>query len=130
VNVRTSGGSIRVDGVRNGLEARTAGGSINLNRVGGIVNAHTSGGSISADFSEVPTGACTFQTSAGGIEVALDSSWALDLDAQTSAGGVDTQIPVTVQGQQNRSILRGKINGGGPRLELKTSAGRIQIRKH
>jgi DUF4097 and DUF4098 domain-containing protein YvlB len=129
VNVRTSGGSIRVDGVRNGLEARTAGGSINLNRVGGIVNAHTSGGSISAEFSEAPTGACALQTSAGGIDVTLDPSWALDLDAQTSAGGVSTQIPVTTVGQQNRSALRGKINGGGPRLELRTSAGHIEIHK-
>lgn len=129
VNVRTSGGSIHVDGVRNGLEARTAGGSINLKHVGGVILAQTSGGSISAEFSQTPTGACTLQTSGGGIEVALDPSWALDLDAQTSAGGVDTQIPVTIEGQQHRSVLRGKINGGGPRLELRTSAGRIEIRK-
>lgn len=129
VNVHTSGGSIHVDGVRNGLEAKTAGGSINLRHVGGIVKAQTSGGSISAEFSDAPTGACSLQTSAGGIDVALDPSWALDLDAQTSAGGVDTQIPVTIEGQQHRSALRGKINGGGPRLELKTSAGRIEIRK-
>jgi DUF4097 and DUF4098 domain-containing protein YvlB len=129
VNVRTAGGSIHIDGVRNGLEARTSGGSVNLTHVGGIVNAQTSGGSISAEFSEAPTGACTLHTAGGGIDVTLDPSWAIDLDAQTSAGGVDTQIPVTIEGQQHRSVLRGKINGGGPRLELRTSAGRIEIRK-
>jgi len=129
VNARTAGGSIHVDGVRNGLEARTSGGSVNLRHVGGVVTAQTSGGSISAEFSEAPTGACSLQTSGGGIEVTLDPSWGLDLDAQTSAGGVDTQIPVTTEGQQHRSALRGKINGGGPQLELKTSAGRIEIRK-
>ncbi len=129
VNVRTAGGSLYVEGARKGLEARTSGGSIHLKGVGGIVNALTSGGSISAEFAEAPAGTCTLQTSAGGVDVTLDPSWALDLDAQTSAGGVDTQIPVTVQGQQNRSTLCGKINGGGPRLELRTSAGRIEIRK-
>lgn len=129
VKVHTAGGIIHVDGARHGLEAKTSGGSVNLSHVGGVVNAQTSGGSISVEFSEAPTGACFLQTSAGGIDVSLDPSWALDLDAQTSAGGVDTQIPVTIEGQQNRSALRGKINGGGPRLELRTSAGRIEIRK-
>ena len=54
---------------------------------------------------------------------------AVDVDAHASGGHVETDIPVTVQGEISRSTLKAKINGGGPELYLRTSGGSIHIKK-
>jgi len=40
-----------------------------------------------------------------------------------------SDLPATVQGELHRSSLKGKINGGGPSMHLRTSAGNIHIKK-
>ena len=59
----------------------------------------------------------------------LPRSVAVDLDAESSGGKVVSAIPVTttVSGEQKPGNLRGKINGGGPMLSLRASAGDIRL---
>ena len=61
--------------------------------------------------------------------MALPRGVAIDLDAESSGGKVVTAIPVTMtaSGEQKHGTLRGKINGGGPRLNLRTSSGDIHL---
>jgi DUF4097 and DUF4098 domain-containing protein YvlB len=54
---------------------------------------------------------------------------AFNVNASTSAGGVSCELPVTVSGKLRDGELKGAINGGGQPLELRTSAGSIQIKK-
>jgi hypothetical protein len=51
------------------------------------------------------------------------------VDAKTSGGKVVTEFPVIVQGELKKSVLVGKINGGGPELLLRTSGGNIKLYK-
>ena len=54
----------------------------------------------------------------------------LDLGSIKQAGGkIVSAIPVTmtVSGETKPGALRGKINGGGPRLNLRTSSGDIRV---
>jgi hypothetical protein len=67
-------------------------------------------------------------TSGGSINVELASSLRVDVDAETSGGGVSTDFPV-VMGDSDRRRLRTAINGGGPLLHLRTSGGGIRIHK-
>lgn len=145
VNAHTSGGGIRVGDTTGSVEAKTSGGSIHLARVsgdvtaktsgGGIkidealgrVDASTSGGSITARFGRQPSGDSRLSTSGGGVTVYLAPSVAADIDAHASGGGVHSDIPITVTGSQDRDSLEGKINGGGPRLVLRTSGGGITL---
>ena len=53
----------------------------------------------------------------------------LNLDAETSAGSVSSDLPVTVSGIKDRGSLQGTINSGGPRLVLRSSGGGIRINK-
>jgi hypothetical protein len=129
VEARTSGGSIEAKHVVGKLDARTSGGGIELSAITGEVDARTSGGSVSAAFSEGVTKPVKLETSGGSISVELPGDAAVDVDAHTSAGRVTCDLPVTVQGEQKGGVLRGKINGGGPLLELETSAGGIRIKK-
>ncbi|HUP59921.1 MAG TPA: DUF4097 family beta strand repeat-containing protein [Thermoanaerobaculia bacterium] len=146
VNARSSGGSIRIGNTTGSVEARTSGGSITIARVdgdvfartsgGGIriedatgkIDATTSGGSIHANLSRQPRGDSRLSTSGGGVTVTLASGIAVDLDARASGGGVRSDVPITVMGKQDDDSLHGEINGGGPKLVLRTSGGGIRVK--
>ncbi|HEY8132846.1 MAG TPA: DUF4097 family beta strand repeat-containing protein [Thermoanaerobaculia bacterium] len=147
VDLHTSGGGIRIGDVTGSIQAKTSGGSIEIHHAGGdlyarssgggitidealsMVDASTSGGSIRARLAQQPRGDSRLSTSGGGITVSLAPTVAVDLDAHTSGGDVDTDVPVTLLGKQGDSSLEGKINGGGPKLVLRSSGGDIRVRK-
>jgi hypothetical protein len=53
----------------------------------------------------------------------------LDVNAKTSGGRVHTDFPVSISGEINKSSMRGRMNGGGPELYLRTSGGSIYLKK-
>lgn len=128
VDVETSGGSIDVDGASGNLRAHTSGGGVSLRGLHGRVDAGTSGGSVDAEILEQITEPCELSSSGGGIMVYLAKNIKADIDAYTSGGEVISDLPITVQGSVGEGKLRGKLNGGGPLLTLRTSAGDIRLR--
>jgi DUF4097 and DUF4098 domain-containing protein YvlB len=147
VNANTSGGDVVIREAAGNLEAKTSGGSIDIRRAGGTVLAHTSGGSIRIDdatdtvdattsggsitarFSRQPRGDSRLSTSGGGVTVQLAPGIGAELDARASGGGVRSDLPVTIQGTRDEDSLVGRINGGGPRLVLRTSGGGITLHR-
>lgn len=129
VNARTSGGSISIRQAKGSVLAETSGGSIHVEEVMGNIEANTSGGSVEARISQQPKGNCRLETSAGSVTVYLAREIAVDLDARASWGKVECDFPVSERSGSEKSALRGKINGGGPKLTLRTSSGKVQIRK-
>jgi hypothetical protein len=49
------------------------------------------------------------------------------IDAHASGGGVNSDVPVTIQGKVESDSLRGDMNGGGPLLRLRSSGGGVRI---
>jgi DUF4097 and DUF4098 domain-containing protein YvlB len=128
VDVKTSGGSIHLGRVAGNIYARTSGGSIHVDEVKGSIDAATSGGPVSAMISEQPVEDCKLQTSGGSITITLVENIKFDVDAKTSGGGIKTDHPVSLQGEISSNILRGKVNGGGPLMYLRTSGGSIYLK--
>lgn len=147
VVLKTSGGDIKIGDAGQNLEATSSGGDISIGRVNGEVTAKTSGGDISiaevlggidaqssggdltASIARQPSRDSRLSTSGGTVTVTLGSGIGVELDARTSGGSVDSQIPVTVSGRLERSSVKGKVNAGGPLLHLRTSGGDIRLRK-
>ena len=129
VDVNTSGGNISLGRVGGTVRATTSGGNISVDEVNGEITATTSGGQISARIARQPKADCLLRTSGGSITVYLADDVSVDLEAETSAGHVDTDVEVAAIGRIKKDRLHGKINGGGPLLELDTSAGDIHIRR-
>jgi len=129
VSARTSGGDIEVRRAGGNLIAHTSGGSITIGEARGTIDASTSGGSIEARMAQQPGGDSQLKTSGGGITLSVAPSVALDVDAHTSGGEIETDVPVTLLGKQSESTLNGKLNGGGPRVVLRSSGGDIRLRK-
>jgi hypothetical protein len=126
VVARTSGGSVRMDEVAGRVEARTSGGTIELREVAGPVVARTGGGSIRVRFTRHPGG--ELRTSGGSIEAEIPEGVGLDLEASTSGGRVDVERDLDFDGELQRMRAVGRVNGGGPPLQLHTSGGSVTVR--
>lgn len=129
LQVTTSGGSIHLDRVTVPADAKTSGGSITIRESRAPLTANTSGGAINASLDTAPAADVSLRSSAGSITLTLPPTSAFDLDASTSAGSVHSEFPVSITDSGNRDSLRGPVNGGGPRIHLRTSAGGVRIRK-
>ncbi len=129
VDASTSGGSISIDRSKGNVVASTSGGSISVDEVMGDIDASTSGGSVTAHISQQPKGECRLETSGGNVSVYLAKDIAVDLDAKANGGRVTSDFKVSLAGELRKTRMRGEINGGGPKLYLRTSSGTVRIRE-
>jgi hypothetical protein len=110
----TGDGHMTIDGVLTDVDLRTGDGHIDLTaRPGSKMN-----------------NGWLIHTSDGRVEARLPQDLAAELYAHTGDGHIQLDIPVTVNGSIERSRIRGKMNGGGPLLEITTGDGSIRITKY
>ena len=127
LDARTSGGRIEVRNFSGDTEVKTSGGNLNLQRVTGKLIGETSGGLIQASIPADVVGDVKLQTSAGNIDVSLSTTASVDVDARTSVGEIFSRLPFETSDVDSEH-LRGKLNGGGKSVKLKTSVGNITIK--
>lgn len=127
--LETSGGDVEVGRVLGPADISTSGGDISIGGVEGMLKASTSGGDITASIQGALKQDCSLGTSGGDVAVTLDRNVGFELDAATSGGGINAQgLTITIEkGGVHKSRLAGAVNGGGPRLRLRTSGGDIAI---
>jgi Putative adhesin len=145
VSARTRGGSVSVGDVGGDLEVKAEGGSVDAGRVNGHVlalaqggsvsikeaidsiEAKAEGGSVAAYISKQPRGDSKLIAEAGNVELRLPESIAINIDAACSAGQLSSDF--SLNGHQDEEHLKGKINGGGPLVMVRASAGNISVHK-
>lgn len=128
IEAKTTGGTIHVEESLGPVVARTTGGSMSLGRVLGSIDARTTGGSIDAVLAAQPGSDSDLRTTGGSINIALAEDLAVDLDARTIGGRVSISIPVTNEEGDGKSKRLASVNGGGPRITLRTTGGSIRVR--
>jgi DUF4097 and DUF4098 domain-containing protein YvlB len=116
--VRNFGGDAKVE---------TSGGRLAFENVNGKIFGRTSGGSISAKLKNPVPGDVNLETSAGSIDVLVPADAGLDIEAEASSGRVTSELPFTGT-RTDRDSMKGKINGGGKSLLLRSGAGSISIK--
>ncbi len=126
----TSGGDIRVNRAGGPTEVSTSGGDIELKSVANLISATTSGGDVRADITGPLTQDTLLSTSGGEVVVKVAKGTGFQLDASTSGGDVRADgLTITIEkGGSGKSRLSGSVNGGGPKLKLRSSGGNVSIR--
>ncbi len=126
VTLKTGSGDARLEEISSGrVEVETGSGDVELRSLRGATRVRTGSGDIRAE-GEL-AGGWSLHAGSGEISVRLPSETGFELDAHTSSGEIHTSLPITVQGSVGRGELRGKVKGGGDRLELRTGSGDISI---
>src|SRR3954447_1594956 len=127
LEAHTSGGSIAVRDFSGDTKVETSGGRLSFENVNGKIFGRTSGGSISAKLKSPVPGDVNLETTAGSIEVLVPADAGLDVEAEASSGRVTSDLPF-VGTRTDRDSMKGKINGGGKSLVLRSGAGSISIK--
>jgi TonB family protein len=142
VRAQTGGGGIRIMYVSGPMEVESSAGSICLTRVAGTVRAATAGGTITAWINpDAPSsggtvhlpGLSQLTSGNGDIIVFLPRNLAADIDALVESGGerrieADPALALQIQNRGNGPVrAMGALNGGGPPLKLRTTAGKIRL---
>ncbi len=69
------------------------------------------------------------ETGDGSVSLEVPGDLAADVDLHTSDGHIDLDMPVTTEGKIRQNEVRGKLNGGGSLLTIRTGDGSIHLRK-
>jgi DUF4097 and DUF4098 domain-containing protein YvlB len=136
VVVQTSGGDIRVERAGASAEARTAGGDILLRGVGGGVVAESGGGEIQIVLlAREPKNGVRVHNSGGDVTLTVPANFKGEFDlAASNVDSDETAIrsdfpEITVTRRSGSQQGTGTLNGGGPRVVIRTSSGSIRIRR-
>src|SRR3954454_3710839 len=127
LDARTSGGSIVVRNFAGDTKVETSGGRLSFENVNGKIFGRTSGGSITAKLKSPVPGDVNLETSAGAIELMVPADAGLDIEAEASSGRVTSELPF-MGTRTDRESMKGKINGGGKSVVLRSGAGIIAIK--
>jgi DUF4097 and DUF4098 domain-containing protein YvlB len=127
----TSDGSITVEDGDGTLNADTHDGRVRVNGRFDRMDIHTGDGSIEAELAKGSkmNSSWSIRTGDGHVQLRLPPDFAADLDAHTGDGHVSVDFPVTVAGNLRQNTVRGKMNGGGQLLEIRTGDGDVRIEK-
>lgn len=127
LDVTDVNGHVEVTGVTGDLKIETTNGRIEMARCGGTADVSSTNGRIIAELVSInPQRQSRFDTTNGRVVLTVPSNLAAEVDASTTNGGINSDLPVLTRGT-NRHSLRGTINGGGAKLKIRTTNGSIEI---
>lgn len=130
VDVGTTNGAVRVDGVRGGVRASTVNGGVRIAAASGPVTASSVNGSVSASLDSLDAAApLSLTTVNGSVTAELPEGVDATLEMSTVNGRVNADFPVTVQGSVSPKRLRGTLGSGGREIKLETVNGGVTLKR-
>lgn len=108
---RAGDGSVRIDGRFDGLDVGTGDGHVEITA--------RKGSKLGSDWN--------VETQDAGLELLIPHDLQATLDARTGDGRIRFELPVSGATGMDRHAIRGKINGGGPSLRVRTGDGTLTL---
>lgn len=127
IRATTVNGGVSVTGMDGRVIARTTNGGIVATDLSGSVEARSVNGGVRVQFASVGSGSSELRTVNGGVRIALPETAKASLSASWVNGGLNLsglQFEVT---EQSRRRFEGRMNGGGPSVEVATVNGGITV---
>ncbi|HTD22770.1 MAG TPA: DUF4097 family beta strand repeat-containing protein [Terriglobales bacterium] len=130
--LNTGDGSIHIEDADGQLSARSGDGGIHVDGRFDALRIETGDGSIHADINRGSkmAGSWYMHSGDGSIDLRLPQDFSANLDARTGDGSIQSDLASLSDADTHRNSLRGKLNGGGPLLELRSGDGSIHLGKN
>lgn len=130
--LNTGDGSIHIEDADGQLAAHSGDGGIHVDGRFDTLKIETGDGSIHADINRGSKLASSWymHSGDGSITVQLPEDLAADLDVRTGDGSIRSDLSTLTEQDKHNHTLRGKLNGGGPLLELRSGDGSIHLGKN
>ena len=128
IGLKTSGGDIWGDRFEGNFTAKTSGGDITLFCNNATIDANTSGGDIELEYTGTNKG-IELKTSGGDIDVKVPQDFNAKAELRTSGGDVDCNLTLNNVKRLSETKIDANINNGGAPLIAITSGGDISVNK-
>ncbi|MEN8145582.1 MAG: DUF4097 family beta strand repeat-containing protein [Gemmatimonadota bacterium] len=133
VDLEANNGGISVVDVEGDLRMETRNGGVSLLRVAGDVRARTTNGGlhIELDGDGWSGAGLDAVTTNGGVDMEIPADYNAELETRTVNGGLEIDFPITVQGRigGRNSTLNTTLGDGGPTVKAVTTNGGVRIRR-
>jgi DUF4097 and DUF4098 domain-containing protein YvlB len=126
VRFSTVNGGIEIAGITGRINAETTNGGIKAREVSGSIEASTTNGGVEVDLTQV-SDTVKLGCTNGGIKLSLPSDAKATISARITNGGIDASGLQMETSESSRRRLEGRLNGGGPRIDLEGTNGGIRI---
>jgi DUF4097 and DUF4098 domain-containing protein YvlB len=127
VRVQNSNGTITLAALKGTVNAETDNGTVVGRQLAGAVTASTTNGSVQLDMGAVAAGGIRAEAVNGSVELTLPSDAKADLQATCVNGRVGVEGLKIDGPESTRRRIEGRLNGGGPKVVLETTNGRVQL---
>jgi DUF4097 and DUF4098 domain-containing protein YvlB len=128
VRFQTVNGGIDVSGLRGRVKAETTNGGVSGRDLGGALEASTTNGGLDIDLARVAEGGVRLECVNGGIKVRVPRDAKATISARITNGGINaSDLPIETSGDNTKRRFEGRLNGGGPRIELEGTNGGIHV---
>jgi hypothetical protein len=151
ITIRTSDGNQELTGVSGDLKLHSSDGHLNVRNASGTLETrgsdgtqdiagaftslqlHSSDGSITIELAEGShlSSDSRIESSDGSVTLRLPKSFPAELAVSTSDGSIQSTLPLVVDGFNSKGNsghnMRGKFNGGGSLLTIRTSDGSVHL---
>ena len=126
--MRTSNGKIVLDKISGDFNIVTSNGGVAITQASGSFNVETKNGRIKFEGKLASGGSNKMTTSNGSVEIKLQGTPSVKLDASTSNGSINTEYPILTSSPGDKHHLVGIIGAGEAELLVRTSNGSVAIR--
>ena len=124
----TTNGGIEVSDLTGRVYAETTNGGVTARNMGGQIDASTTNGGLDIDLSRIADGGAKLEFTNGGIKLRLPKEGKANITASITNGGIDTgDLSIDGASENTRRRLDGKLNGGGPRIQIEGTNGGIKL---
>jgi hypothetical protein len=127
VVLRNSNGTVEVVSLKGAVKAEIDNGTVVGRQLTGAVEATTTNGSVRLEVGAVAAGGIRAETVNGSVDLTLPSEAKADVQATCVNGRVGVEGLKIDGPETTRRRVEGRLNGGGPKVVLETTNGRIQI---
>ncbi len=127
VHVTNTNGEVAATALSGKLFAHTTNGGINVERVSGAIDAQSTNGNVSVDLASL-TDRVALRTTNGGVVLTVPEDAKADLSASCTNGGINVAGLKLDTTDSSRRHVEGTLNGGGTKIDLRTTNGGIRVR--
>ena len=128
VRVSTVNGGIDLTGLKGRVIAEATNGGVKAREVSGPIDASTTNGGVEVDLAQVTNSGAKLGCTNGGIKLTLPADAKASISARITNGGINTSgVNIETTGESSRRRLEGRMNGGGPRIDIEGTNGGIRI---
>lgn len=127
LRLNNTNGQIHITGVNGDVRAETTNGGVKGVDLSGRVEASTTNGGVDLEMLAVAEGGIRAETTNGGVSLRLPASAKANLRASCVNGGISVTGLTLEGGDSTRRRVEGRLNGGGPAVEVSTTNGGVRV---